>query len=74
MSTNPETCSNCGAENPPGEDFCVDCGKPLTQSAEAGLREQNDAQEDGGVFGTGFDDADGKPNVDGGASQRRTGT
>ena len=72
MAGNPETCSNGGAENRPGADFCAECGQPLTQSAESGLREQQEAQEEGGVFGIG-DDQDDQPNVDQGAHQRRTG-
>lgn len=51
MEGNPETCSNCGTENPAGTDFCVGCGQPLTQSAESGLQEQQEAQEHGGVIG-----------------------
>jgi hypothetical protein len=51
MEGNPETCSNCGAENRPGADFCAECGQPLTQSAESGLREQQDAQDHGGLIG-----------------------
>lgn len=23
-------CANCGAENPDGSAFCINCGKPLT--------------------------------------------
>src|SRR5262249_53102224 len=34
MSANPITCSNCGTENPPGQDFCRKCHQPLTASAE----------------------------------------
>lgn len=70
--TNPETCTNCGTENPPNQDFCIECGLPLTQSAESGMREQMEAQEEGGVFGIG-DQQNEEPNVDQGAHQRRTG-
>ncbi len=74
MASNPETCTNCGAENRPGADFCAECGQPLTQSAESGLREQMDAQEEGGVYGVGDDyDVNDEPNVDQGSHQRRTG-
>jgi hypothetical protein len=53
MSANPITCSNCGTENPPGQDFCRKCHQPLTASAEEGLRESLDAQDRGGLFGAG---------------------
>lgn len=72
MEGNPETCSNCGTENRAGADYCSECGQPLTQSAESGLREQIDAQDEGGVFGIG-EGHDVEPNVDQGAHQRRTG-
>lgn len=29
------TCNHCGRENEPGSRFCMDCGKPLSQSAMA---------------------------------------
>jgi predicted amidophosphoribosyltransferase len=74
MTSHPDTCSNCGTENRPSADFCSECGQPLTQSAESGVREQMQAQEEGGVFGIGDSDGDaGEPNVGGGADQRRTG-
>ena len=53
MADNGERCSNCGTENPEGADFCVKCHQPLTASAEEGIRENLDAQDDGGLFGAG---------------------
>jgi hypothetical protein len=50
MSLNPVTCGNCGTENSPEEEFCTNCGQPLTASAEEGLRENLDAQDTGGLF------------------------
>jgi len=70
--SNPVTCTNCGTETPPDQDFCIECDQPLTQSAESGMREQIEAQEEGGVYGIG-DGGDDEPNVDQGAHQRRTG-
>jgi hypothetical protein len=57
MADNTETCGNCGTNNPAGQDFCVKCHQPLTASAEEGIREGLDAQEEGGTLGqrTGFD-------------------
>ena len=72
MSSNPETCSNCGTENPPGEDFCVECGQPLTRSAEQGLREQSEAQHEGGVYGVGDTDIDSDGPTVGGVASPRT--
>jgi uncharacterized OB-fold protein len=31
---NPARCGNCGAENPPGREVCIECGAPLTISAD----------------------------------------
>ncbi len=53
MAANTTTCSNCGTENPPRQDFCVKCKQPLTGSADEGLRENLDAQDSGSFFGTG---------------------
>ena len=50
MSANTETCSNCGAENPPGRDTCVKCGQPLTGSADEAMRTQLDRQEHGSLI------------------------
>jgi zinc-ribbon domain len=50
MADNSERCSNCGTENPEGADFCVKCHQPLTASAEEGIRENQEAQEHGGLF------------------------
>jgi len=51
MASNPVSCSNCGTENPPGQDFCTECDQPLTASADGGLRENQEAQDQGGVIG-----------------------
>jgi hypothetical protein len=68
---NPVTCGNCGAENPPDQDFCIECEQPLTKSAVEGLVEQEEAQREGGVFGVGEDDASfNRANVDGVSSPR----
>ena len=53
MSLNPVTCGNCGTENSPEEEFCTNCGQPLTASAEEGLRENLDAQDHGSLFDDG---------------------
>ncbi|HEY7030946.1 MAG TPA: zinc-ribbon domain-containing protein [Thermomicrobiales bacterium] len=53
MSLNPVTCGNCGTENSPDEEFCTNCGQPLTQSAEEGLRENIEAQDSPSLFGAG---------------------
>lgn len=58
MEGNPITCGNCGTENPPDEDFCTNCGEPLTQSGQEGMLEQEEAQVEGGVFGIGEGDAE----------------
>ncbi|MCC6791486.1 MAG: hypothetical protein IT336_07380 [Thermomicrobiales bacterium] len=50
MSLNPVTCGNCGTENSPEEDFCVNCGPPLTGSADESIRESLEAQESDGLF------------------------
>jgi hypothetical protein len=48
---NPISCSNCGTENPPDQDFCKECDQPLTGSADQGLRENQEAQDHGGLLG-----------------------
>jgi len=53
MQLNPITCGNCQTENPPDAQFCVNCGQPLTQSAEEGLRENIEAQDRPSLFGPG---------------------
>jgi hypothetical protein len=53
MADNTEVCSNCGTENPAGQDFCIRCHQPLTASAEEGVRENLDAQDRGGRLGVG---------------------
>ena len=52
MSANPTTCSNCGTENPPEADKCVQCGMPLTGSADEALRTQLEEQNDEGLLAT----------------------
>ena len=52
MSANPTTCSNCGTENPPEADQCVQCGMPLTGSADEALRTQLEEQNDEGLLAT----------------------
>lgn len=32
---NPTRCGHCGAMNPPGQEFCVECHEPLTLVADA---------------------------------------
>jgi hypothetical protein len=34
---NPTRCGNCGTDNPPGQEFCITCGQPLTLTADAAL-------------------------------------
>jgi predicted amidophosphoribosyltransferase len=51
MALDTVRCGNCGTDNPKDADFCQECGKPLTQSAGEGVREQIAAQDQGGVFG-----------------------
>ncbi len=53
MADNGERCSNCGTENPVGQDFCSKCRQPLTASAEEGMRENLDAQANDSLFGAG---------------------
>ena len=53
MSANPMTCSNCGTENPPEQDSCVNCGQPLTGSADEAARTQLEAQDRSGSSATG---------------------
>ncbi|MDP9354745.1 MAG: hypothetical protein M3R02_05585, partial [Chloroflexota bacterium] len=53
MSLNPVTCGNCGTENPPDQDVCMECGLPLTGSGDEGLRENLEAQDHGGLLGGG---------------------
>ena len=53
MTDNSETCGHCGTANPVGQDFCIKCHQPLTASAEEGIRENLEAEEQGGLFGAG---------------------
>jgi len=53
MADNGERCSNCGTDNPVGQDFCIKCQQPLTASAEEGMRENLDAQDSDSLFGAG---------------------
>ena len=50
MSSNFVTCGNCGTENPPARDTCIECGRPLTRSGEQELRAELEAQEDAGPY------------------------
>ena len=50
MSGNRMQCSNCGTVNEAGRDTCVQCGQPLTGSADEGLRTQIGAQEHGSAL------------------------
>ena len=50
MSGNTMECSNCGTVNEASRDTCVQCGQPLTASADEGLRTQVAAQEHGSVL------------------------
>lgn len=51
MSLNTVSCGNCGTENSPAEEFCTNCGRPLTRSAEEGLRENIEARSSPSLFG-----------------------
>jgi hypothetical protein len=53
MSLNTITCGNCQTENPPDAEFCIECGQPLTQSAEEGIRENIEASDSPSLFGHG---------------------
>lgn len=53
MSLNPVTCGSCGTENAPDNDVCVKCGLPLTGSGDEALRENLEAQDQGGLIGGG---------------------
>ena len=61
MALNPVTCGNCGTINPPGQDFCVKCGQPLTGSAEQAIRENLEAERHGGLLGNDATPAAGAP-------------
>jgi len=43
---NPTRCGNCGAENPPGQEFCIKCGVPLTISGDPTVLEGTPEAED----------------------------
>lgn len=70
---NPITCGNCGTENAPDEEFCTNCGEPLTRSAQKGMLEQEEAQVEGGVYGIGEGDAEfeDQPGVSDGVRKHR---
>lgn len=34
---NPTRCGNCGTDNPPGQEFCLNCQAPLTLTADAAV-------------------------------------
>jgi hypothetical protein len=50
LTENPVTCGHCQTENPPGADFCNNCNQPLTQSAEMGMAEHEQAQQSGSLL------------------------
>ncbi len=50
MSDNPTTCGNCHTENAAENDFCSNCGLPLTRSAESAVTENQAAQDTGSIF------------------------
>ena len=49
MSGSTMQCSNCGTVNEAGRDTCVQCGQPLTGSADEGARTQLAAQDRGAL-------------------------
>ena len=49
MSGTTMQCSNCGTANEAGRDTCVQCGQPLTGSADEGARTQLAAQGRGAL-------------------------
>jgi hypothetical protein len=51
MSDNTVVCGECQTENSPENDFCSNCGMPLTRSAEEGINEQEEALDEGGLMG-----------------------
>ena len=61
MSVNPTTCSNCGTENPPESEQCVNCGLPLTGSADEAMCNQVEAQSDEGLLDARVDEASTAP-------------
>jgi hypothetical protein len=55
---NPTRCGNCGTENPPGEDFCINCHAPLTLAADPGVLDDTPEAADEARHLEGGDDAD----------------
>ncbi len=53
MSLNPVTCGNCGTENPPDQDVCINCELPLTRSGAEAQHENLEAQDRDGFLGAG---------------------
>lgn len=52
---NPTRCGNCGTENPPGQEFCLNCHAPLTLAADPGVLEGTPEEEmPGGVVVAGM--------------------
>ena len=51
MATDTITCGNCQTENPKDQDFCIECGQPLTGSGEQEVRENIDAEGSGSFIG-----------------------
>ena len=37
---NPTRCGNCGTDNPPGQEFCLNCHAPLTLTADAAVLDE----------------------------------
>ncbi|HEV2129116.1 MAG TPA: zinc-ribbon domain-containing protein [Thermomicrobiales bacterium] len=75
QQANPITCGSCGAENPPDAEYCENCGKPLTRSAQEGSAEQGETQVGGGILGIGEGDADvDAPGLEEGPRRRGTRT
>jgi len=48
---NGERCGNCGTINPVGQDKCINCGQPLTASADEGIRTNIAATNDESLMG-----------------------
>lgn len=48
---NGERCGNCGTINPVGQDKCINCGQPLTASADSALRTSIAERQDEAVMG-----------------------
>lgn len=51
MALNTVTCGNCGTVNDKDEDFCVECGQPLTASGDESVRATDAAADDSSLIG-----------------------